>query len=90
MEAFDALWAIRPAWMQRAACRGLSHDLFFTPDGAQGVDEKDLPGLLVCQSCPVQPDCLDYALKANEKFGLWGGMPTKKRKRLRRKRLKTV
>jgi WhiB family redox-sensing transcriptional regulator len=26
-----------------------------------------------CRACPVQEACFDYALKTNQKHGIWGG-----------------
>ena len=27
----------------------------------------------MCARCPIQRECLDYAVTANEEFGVWGG-----------------
>ncbi|ONK24265.1 hypothetical protein BLX87_06150, partial [Bacillus sp. VT-16-64] len=34
--------------------------------------------------CPVSTACLDYALAKDERFGIWGGMSERERRRLRR------
>jgi WhiB family redox-sensing transcriptional regulator len=34
----------------------------------------------------VRGDCLEYALDNGEKFGIWGGMSERERRRLRRAR----
>jgi WhiB family redox-sensing transcriptional regulator len=34
----------------------------------------------------VREDCLEYALVNGEKFGIWGGMSERERRRLRRQR----
>jgi WhiB family redox-sensing transcriptional regulator len=34
----------------------------------------------------VREDCLEYALDNGEKFGIWGGMSERERRRLRRAR----
>jgi WhiB family redox-sensing transcriptional regulator len=34
----------------------------------------------------VREDCLEYALTHGEKFGIWGGMSERERRRLRRAR----
>jgi WhiB family transcriptional regulator, redox-sensing transcriptional regulator len=34
----------------------------------------------------VQSDCLEYALANSEKFGIWGGMSERERRRIRRQR----
>ena len=40
----------------------------------------------VCRGCVVREDCLEYALANGEKFGIWGGMSERERRRLRRAR----
>jgi WhiB family redox-sensing transcriptional regulator len=34
----------------------------------------------------VREDCLEYALANGEKFGIWGGLSERERRRLRRQR----
>lgn len=60
----------RPAWMARAACRGMPIELFFPERGASTKEAK-----ATCAGCPVQTDCLDYALEIGERniTGVWGG-----------------
>lgn len=36
-----------------------------------------------CFECPVQGDCLIYALQNNESFGVWGGLTPEERIRAR-------
>jgi WhiB family redox-sensing transcriptional regulator len=40
----------------------------------------------VCRGCEVRQQCLDYALANGEKFGIWGGLSERERRRLRRQR----
>ena len=40
----------------------------------------------VCKGCVVRGDCLEYALANGEKFGIWGGLSERERRRLRRQR----
>jgi WhiB family redox-sensing transcriptional regulator len=35
----------------------------------------------------VREDCLDYAIANGEKFGIWGGMSERERRRVRRARV---
>jgi WhiB family redox-sensing transcriptional regulator len=67
-------------WMVFGACRDTDPAVFF-PTTRDGVDEA----LAVCATCPVRSDCLDYAIEARERFGVWGGMTEKQRRRLQRK-----
>jgi WhiB family transcriptional regulator, redox-sensing transcriptional regulator len=72
----------REDWMTAGACKG-STDLFFPGRGATyDVDEcKKL-----CRSCPVRAECLAYAMRNGEHFGVWGGLSERERRRLRRQR----
>lgn len=37
----------------------------------------------VCSACPVQDQCLIYALDENERDGIWGGTTPRQRERMR-------
>jgi WhiB family redox-sensing transcriptional regulator len=67
---------LRPRWMQEAACRGEGFDAWFpTEDVGQAADTARR----VCSGCPVRLQCLDYALAAGIRHGLWGGLSVKER-----------
>ncbi len=40
----------------------------------------------MCRGCVVREDCLEYALANGEKFGIWGGLSERERRRIRRMR----
>ncbi|MEU3948887.1 WhiB family transcriptional regulator [Streptomyces sp. NPDC029526] len=72
-------------WRNRAACRTEDPDLFF-PIGTSG------PALLqteqakaVCRRCPVQQQCLDWALESGQTLGVWGGTGENERRALKRR-----
>lgn len=69
----------RPKWMRRAACRGLDPSLFF-PERGELVSEE---ARQVCAECPVQPECLEYALTTKERDGVWGGRSGRQRRDMR-------
>jgi len=71
--------AERP-WVVFGACRGAEADAFFpmTRDATQQA-------LVICASCPVRVECLDYALEARERFGVWGGKTEKQRRQTLRR-----
>lgn len=69
-------------WQSQANCLGVDPDLFFPERGASTREAKG-----VCRACVVQEDCLQYALVNGEKFGIWGGLSERERRRLRRQRL---
>jgi WhiB family redox-sensing transcriptional regulator len=68
-------------WQRNANCMGVDPDLFFPERGASTREAKE-----VCRGCVVQEDCLEYALANGEKFGIWGGMSERERRRIRRRR----
>ena len=73
-------------WRDHAACRQEDPDLFF-PIGSTG------PALLqteqakaVCSRCPVQEQCLEWALETDQAIGVWGGTSENERRALKRRR----
>lgn len=70
-QALAIAWDDRE-WRERANCRTIDPDLFF-PQRGDGP-EKMQAAKEVCRGCEVADDCLVYALKASEKFGVWGGL----------------
>jgi WhiB family redox-sensing transcriptional regulator len=76
-------------WQFRAACRGADSTLFFAPNYFEKRHEKELreaQAKAYCRRCPVREECLEYALSNGEKFGIWGGMSERERRRIRRAR----
>ena len=69
------------SWQMLSNCLGVVPDLFFPERGASTKDAK-----AVCQGCIVREDCLEYALTNREKFGIWGGLSERERRRIRRER----
>ena len=67
-------------WAAFAACRDRDPDLFF-PASPEGESDA----LRICAGCPVQLDCLEFALEAKIRFGVWGGMTEKERRSLHRR-----
>lgn len=76
-------------WQYRAACRGEDAEVFFAPNYFERKEEKDAretQAKAICVRCPVRAECLDYALRAREPHGIWGGMNEAERKALIRER----
>lgn len=74
-------------WMSKANCQGVPVSVFFPKSGTRPHD-----GLLLCQTCVVKDECLNYALVNNIHWGLWGGMTERERfrEKQRRRRLARV
>ena len=68
-------------WQEQANCLGVDPDLFFPERGASTREAKE-----VCRGCIVRDLCLEYALVNGEKFGIWGGLSERERRRIRRQR----
>ena len=69
-------------WQRRANCMGVDPELFFPERGASTREAKE-----VCRGCVVREDCLEFAIANGEKFGIWGGMSERERRRVRRARV---
>src|SRR4030065_1737638 len=69
------------AWQDDANCRGANADLFFPERGASARTAK-----AICRECQVRAECLEFAIVTGEKFGIWGGMSERERRRVRRDR----
>ena len=39
----------------------------------------------MCLSCDVRGDCLEYALQNDERFGIWGGLSERERRKLKKR-----
>ena len=81
---------IRPAveddnplsWQTDALCAQTDPEAFFPEKGGSTRDAKK-----ICTSCEVRAQCLEYALLNDERFGIWGGLSERERRKLRRGRI---
>jgi WhiB family redox-sensing transcriptional regulator len=69
------------AWQTDALCAQTDPEAFFPEKGGSTRDAKK-----ICTTCEVKAQCLDYALANDERFGIWGGLSERERRRLRRAR----
>jgi WhiB family redox-sensing transcriptional regulator len=69
-----------PDWFDRGACRDYPDPRIWFPE--RGVDCTS--ARKICESCKVQPQCLGYALRTKQEFGMWGGLSERQRRRLRK------
>lgn len=68
------------AWQVDALCAQTDPEAFFPEKGGSTRDAKK-----VCSSCTVRSECLEYALGNDERFGIWGGLSERERRRLRKR-----
>jgi WhiB family redox-sensing transcriptional regulator len=77
----DLLTAENLGWQDKANCKGADADLFFPERGASTRKAKT-----ICAACQVRVECLEFALMESEKFGIWGGLSERERRRIRKQR----
>lgn len=65
-------------WQQHGLCRGADPNMWFI-----GRTDSPKPARDTCARCPVKDPCLKYAMDHNEKYGIWGGLTERQRRRLR-------
>jgi WhiB family redox-sensing transcriptional regulator len=79
-----ALAAADYEWRKHSLCRDTNPDLFF-PVGTTGAALVQIEeAKAVCRVCPVQAECLNFALTTNQDSGIWGGTSEEERRKLRR------
>ncbi|RMI02854.1 WhiB family transcriptional regulator [Cellulomonas triticagri] len=67
-------------WQERALCAQTDPEAFFPEKGGSTREAKK-----VCQGCEVRSECLEYALENDERFGIWGGLSERERRKLKRR-----
>ena len=69
------------AWQSRAACTSMSSTMFFPPDDepARVRAGRIAQAKVVCLTCSVLTQCRSYALAADERYGVWGGLSEQER-----------
>ena len=66
-------------WQERALCAQTDPEAFFPEKGGSTREAKK-----VCTGCDVRMECLEYALEHDERFGIWGGLSERERRKLKR------
>ena len=72
-------------WQEFAQCRGRDPEIFYPQRGVPTASAKAL-----CRECPVKAQCLEHALINEERFGSWGGLSERERKKLYRERRRNL
>jgi WhiB family transcriptional regulator, redox-sensing transcriptional regulator len=67
------------AWQEAALCAQTEPEAFFPEKGGSTREAKR-----ICGRCDVRGDCLQYALDNEERFGIWGGLSERERRRFKR------
>ena len=66
-------------WQEEALCAQTDPEAFFPEKGGSTREAKK-----ICLGCEVRSECLEYALAHDERFGIWGGLSERERRRLKR------
>ena len=84
----SSMWAVvmggdpnSRAWQANALCAQTDPEAFFPEKGGSTREAKK-----VCRMCEVQQECLVYALRLDERYGIWGGLSERERRILKPKR----
>jgi WhiB family redox-sensing transcriptional regulator len=67
-------------WQERALCAQTDPEAFFPEKGGSTREAKK-----VCLTCDVRTECLEYALEHDERFGIWGGLSERERRKLKKR-----
>ena len=68
------------SWQERALCAETDPEAFFPEKGGSTREAKK-----ICTGCEVKAECLEYALGHDERFGIWGGLSERERRKLKRR-----
>jgi WhiB family redox-sensing transcriptional regulator len=68
------------SWQERSLCAQTDPEAFFPEKGGSTREAKR-----VCLSCEVRVQCLEYALENDERFGIWGGLSERERRRVKKR-----
>lgn len=69
----------QPDWRDSARCAETDPEAFFPEKGGSTREAKK-----TCLACLVKVECLEYALDRDERFGIWGGLSERERRKLKR------
>ena len=67
-------------WQERALCAQTDPEAFFPEKGGSTREAKK-----VCLTCEVRTECLESALMNDERFGIWGGLSERERRKLKKR-----
>ena len=68
------------SWQGDALCAQTDPEAFFPEKGGSTRDAKR-----ICSGCEVKSECLEYALANDERFGIWGGLSERERRKLKKR-----
>lgn len=76
----DSTWD----WQARGLCLTADNGDFFHPQNERGLARirRDRRAKAICADCAVRIECADYAIRAHEPYGIWGGLTEEEREQI--------
>ena len=68
------------SWQERSLCAQTDPEAVVPEKGGSTREAKK-----VCVGCDVRSECLEYALANDERFGIWGGLSERERRKLKKR-----
>lgn len=84
----DDEWRVRAACRDMAPIDGATESHPFYPHESEGEDT--VAAKAVCAGCPVREECLEWAMRFRDHYGIWGGLTERERVSLRRRRYRAA
>lgn len=84
----DGLTDAQP-WRRDALCGQTDPEAFFPEKGGSTREAKAVCNGQTARGlgpCPVRAQCLQHAVDNDERFGIWGGLSERERRKLKRDR----
>ncbi len=75
----------RFSWQDHANCREADQDLSFSRRGSLTRKARAM-----CAACIVKKECLEFALTKGERFGIWGGLSERQRRKIHGQRARAA
>ncbi len=75
-------------WVEESRCAPDTAFLFHASANGWAAAQRTHEAKRICRRCPVQAECLEYALKCRIRVGVWGGLSAKERDEILQERPK--
>lgn len=75
-------------WQEQGNCVGVDTNIFFPESNLRGKNKAQAyaKAKSYCKGCPVVSECLEFALKIEEPFGVYGGLTEDERRVILRRK----
>ena len=83
-EPWTARLVTRGQWRLAAACQAADPELFFPISDSGPAREQASKAKAICATCRVRRECLVFALRTGQVYGIWGGTTEHERAAARR------